>query len=92
MCHVSWRPWFKKVIKNKNKGLREAYEPTEQEVKNLLAWVGVSFKDVEHLEVEPGRVRARTARFSYEFDLEDTWDPYLEYDFPWKLERKSLVQ
>jgi hypothetical protein len=80
------------VIKNKNKGLREAYEPTEQEVKNLLAWVGVSFKDVEHLEVEPGRVRARTARFSYEFDLEDTWDPYLEYDFPWKLERKSLVQ
>ena len=92
MCHVSWRPWFKKVIKNKNKGLREAYEPTEQEVKNLLAWVGVSFKDVEHLEVDPGRVRARTARFSYEFDLEDTWDPYLEYDFPWKLERKSLVQ
>ena len=89
MCRVSLRPWFKKVIKNNT--IREAYEPTEQEVINLLAWVGISSKDVEHLEVKPGRVKACTARFSYEFDLDDTWDPYLEYDFPWKLERKSLV-
>lgn len=89
MCHVSWRPGFKKVIKKK---VREApCEPTEQDAKNLLAWVGVPFKDVKHLEIEPGRVRACTTRFSYEFDLEDPWDPYLEYDFPWKLERKSLV-
>ena len=88
MCSVSPRPWFRK--RKKTNAVCEAYTPNEQEVKNLLAWVGVDLRDVRELDVLPGKVVAKTDQFSYDFDLEDTWDPHLEYDFPWNLEKKSL--
>lgn len=64
----------------------------EEEVFRLLAWVGVHKKEISYLEISPGKVRAFTVSHSYDFDLEDTWDPYMEYDFPWRLERNSLVK
>ena len=88
MCSVLLRPWFRKM--KKAKVACEAYKPSEQEVKNLLAWVGVDLRDVRKLDVFPGKVVAETDQFSYNFDLENTWDPYLEYDFPWDLEKRSL--
>jgi hypothetical protein len=78
-------------VRNENT-TREAPVLNEEEVFTLLAWVGVHKKEIVYLEINPGRVHAVTGEYSYDFDLEDTWDPYMEYDFPWRLERNSLVK
>lgn len=89
VSRMSPRSRFNKM-RNKNTP-QEPLVLSEEEALKLLSWVGVCRRDVKHLEIKPGKVCALTETHSYDFDLNDTWDPYMEYDFPWKLERISLV-